>query len=198
MTILIFGKVQLEGMKDDPFSTFSMELWFERALKLDPNDSDACSEKLSWLKPKWHGDPGGAELLAFGKQCAATKNWTTGITLLGADALFIYGVQIHRGGSGDYLRRPDNWSVIQSVYEEFFKHHPRDYVNLTKYACLAATAGRVGIAHLTFQKLGDHETPWSGDPGSTPELIKQIRERNEHQIGELLKAQNPQPAKSPR
>ena len=30
-----------------------MELWFQRAMELNPNDYDACNYKLLYLEPKW-------------------------------------------------------------------------------------------------------------------------------------------------
>jgi hypothetical protein len=62
----------------------SMEKWFTRAMEADGNNQPACSAKLNWLDPKWHGSV--EEMLAFGRECRDTKNWRTGITLLLADA----------------------------------------------------------------------------------------------------------------
>jgi len=40
------------------FSRPEMEQWFQRAMKLDTNNYAACSSKLHFLKPMWHGTPG--------------------------------------------------------------------------------------------------------------------------------------------
>ena len=39
---------------------------------------------MDWLDPKWHGSV--EEMLAFGRACAATKNWQADITLVAVDA----------------------------------------------------------------------------------------------------------------
>ena len=41
-----------------------MEEWFRRAMKADPGNYSACSSKLYYLEPKWHGSE--EEMLAFG------------------------------------------------------------------------------------------------------------------------------------
>jgi hypothetical protein len=60
----------------------AMETWFERAMTADGNDLEACLQKLDWLDPRWHGGDTHDEMMAFARQCAATGNWRSGITLI--------------------------------------------------------------------------------------------------------------------
>src|SRR5208283_2826942 len=41
-----------------------MELWFERAMQLDPNNYEACHSKLHYLYPQWYGSRD--DMIAFG------------------------------------------------------------------------------------------------------------------------------------
>src|SRR5258705_3885966 len=50
-----------------------MELWFERAMKLDTNNSLACQTKLQYLMPKWYGSE--KEMLDFGRECVNSSQW---------------------------------------------------------------------------------------------------------------------------
>ena len=47
--------------------------WFERGPDLDPDDRRPYRAKLTWLEPKWYGSAD--EVLAFGRECAATGRW---------------------------------------------------------------------------------------------------------------------------
>ena len=106
----------------------AMETWFERAMKADGNDQGACWSKLDWLDPKWYGGNSPEEMMAFGKACAATKNWHTGITLLAADAHLRYSGMLEQAAETPYMKSPDVWSEIQMVYDEYLKHYPKDNV----------------------------------------------------------------------
>ena len=61
-----------------------MELWFRRAMELDPNDYDACSAKCLYLEPKWYGSID--EMLAFGRACVTNKLWGGRVPLMLVDA----------------------------------------------------------------------------------------------------------------
>jgi hypothetical protein len=153
----------------------TMELWFERAMKADGNDRTACWSKLDWLAPKWHGTA--EEMLAFGRQCRDTKNWRTGITLLVADAHWrIAGM---RGQDQiAYLKSPEVWADIQSVYDEYLKHHPEDDVARNKYATFCYLSAHYREAEEQYVALGDRIAQWSEFPYVPLNELKRNRERN--------------------
>jgi hypothetical protein len=154
----------------------TMELWFDRAMKADGDDYEACFTKLDWLDPKWHGSV--EEMLAFGRACRATKNWRVGITLLAADAhLRNYATMFGPAErSTSYLASPEVWSEIQSVFDEYLEHHPTHHPVRSKYAFLAYRAAKFPEAHAQFQALGDHLTTWWAFPNLPLEELKQIRD----------------------
>jgi len=152
------------------------ETWFERAMETDGDDERACWAKLDWLDPKWHGGDSFYEMLEFGQACAATKNWHTGITLLAADAHLRVCSQFDVVETVKYLRRPEVWDEITSVYDEYLQHHPDDDVQRSKYAMLLFKAARYPQAHTQFQAVGDRLTPWKTFPFYPLATMKQARE----------------------
>ncbi len=154
----------------------AMETWFERAMTTDGNDLNACTCKLDWLDPKWHGGDSFDEMLAFGEACRVTENWRAGITLLDGDAHFQYWSHLPIEERVRYLRRPDVWSHIQSTYDEYLKHFPHDDVCRSKYAYFCAVGGRHLEAHAQFQALGDRLTMWPRFPNVPLEALKGLRD----------------------
>ena len=115
----------------------TMETWFERAMTVDGNSHQACYQKLDWLDPKWYGGDSFDQIIAFGRACAATKNWHNGITLLVADAHFRRWARLPQGPErAKYMRSPEVWNDIKGVYEEYFKHYPDDDVQRSKFAMI--------------------------------------------------------------
>jgi hypothetical protein len=154
----------------------AMETWFERAMTADGNDEGACLTKLDWLDPKWHGGDSFDELMAFGEACRATGNWRAGITLLDGDAHLRYYSHLPREEGVRYMRRPEVWSHIRSIYDEYLGHYPNDDMLRSKYAFLCAAGAHHREAHAQFQKLGDRLTTWPVFPNVPLEALKSTRD----------------------
>jgi hypothetical protein len=154
----------------------TMELWFERALKANGDDRRACWSKLDWLDPKWHGSV--EDMLAFGRACRDTKNSRTGITLLVADAHWRIACMLGGEKQPKYLAMPEVWADIQSVYDEYLKHHPVDDVARSKFATFCYLSAHYREAEVQYVALGDHLTQWSEFPYVPLNQLKQNRERN--------------------
>lgn len=152
----------------------TMELWFERAMQADGSMVSSCLTKLDWLDPKWHGSL--EEMLAFGHACAETKNWRDGITLLAGDAHRRYCSLISQRDAYQYLRKPEVWSEIQAVYDEFFKHYPDNAVARSKYASICTLGGYYAEAHAQFVILGDRLTSWPDFPFFPLPTLKEMRD----------------------
>lgn len=154
----------------------AMETWFRRAMLADGNDYNACWNKLDWLDPKWYGESY-EEMIDFGRACAATGNWRTGITLLVADAHFRYFYHLTGNEAEHYLDRPEVWAEIKPVYEEYLKHYPNDYAQKSKYAMFCYFARQMRKAHDLFQDLGENLTTWPSSPHFSLPQMKQMRDR---------------------
>ena len=152
----------------------TMESWFDRAMRANGDNYNACQTKLDWLDPKWHGTA--EEMLAFGRACRATGNWRAGITLLVGDAHQRHASSLGPAGRSRYLGRPDVWSEIRAVYDEYLAHHPHNNVARSKYAALAYLGGHYREAHAQFEALGDRLTTWPISPYYPLETLKRMRD----------------------
>lgn len=155
----------------------SMETWFERAMTTNANDYQACLQKLDWLDPKWYGGDSFDPMIAFGRACAATRNWHNGITLLVADAHFRRWARLPQGPERvAYMRTPEVWNEIRTAYEEYFKHYPDDDLQRSKYAMICYFGAHYPAAHAQFQALGDRLTTWQGPPNLQLQRLIKARE----------------------
>lgn len=99
-----------------------LETWFTRALALDTNDYAACSTKLIYLQPKWHGSA--EELLAFGRECARSTAWGGRIPLILVDTHEALANTLQRGERPAYWKNPSVWPDLKSAYDKFFALNP--------------------------------------------------------------------------
>jgi hypothetical protein len=121
-------------------------------MEADGSNRFACEAKMNWLEPKWYGSVD--DLLAFGRACRETKNWRAGITLLGAHAHLRASKYLLADERTKYFRSAQVWDEIRGIYTEYLEHCPDDYLARSEYAGFSYMAGRWGIAHKQFQKLG--------------------------------------------
>lgn len=102
-----------------------MELWFDRAMELNPANYRACEAKLTWLLPKWHGDAKAAR--AFGLECLNSTVWKGNVPLILKEAHEHLARQAEwekRETREEYLARPEVWKEIQLSFERFFELNP--------------------------------------------------------------------------
>ena len=150
-----------------------MELWFDRAMKIDGDDLGPCLAKLDWLDPKWHGSS--EAMIAFGRACRDTKNWRGGITLLVAEAHLRHSRTLPGSGQVDYLKTPEVWADIRPVFDEYLEHRPDDRVARSKFAAIGFLAGHLPEAQAQFEILGDRLTSWPDFPSIPLEELEQMR-----------------------
>jgi hypothetical protein len=134
-----------------------METWFRRAMQADPDSFDACSAKLNYLLPKWHGSL--EATLGFADQCLRTKNWHSCIPLIE-----VFGMkELYRCYSPDAFghswKHPLLWSRIQAAFEGMLAAYPEDRAMHSHYALLCYQADKWKLAHPHFEKLGSK--PWA-------------------------------------
>lgn len=144
-----------------------MEEWFARAMKADPNNFQACALKAEYLQPKWHGSE--KDLLAFGRECLAGKNWKARLPLILADAHLTLSYYRRDEKSGalvlgevwgetdpKYWTRAEVWKDVQAAYEGCLAQLPRAMFDRSMYAKLACWCGQWEIADRQFTILGDN------------------------------------------
>jgi hypothetical protein len=118
-----------------------MEKWFERAMKADPKNYQACRAKLNFLAPRWYGSRD--DLLAFGRQCVANTNWAGQVPLTLVEA----HRDFYRSLSGDdrkgYWLYSDVWPDIKASYERFAQANPDETHFRYPYAWYAFSCGQM-------------------------------------------------------
>jgi hypothetical protein len=132
-----------------------MEKWFKRTMAASPDAMNACRRKLAYLYPRWHGS--NEEMLAFGRECAATGNWWGPLPEILIEAY----EEIAKFSTGDakaLYRAPATWRDMNSVYGAFLEAYPDSpraphYRNLlAKWACHCE---RWEVAAKLFAQIGD-------------------------------------------
>jgi hypothetical protein len=114
-----------------------MELWFNRAMTLDPNNYEACKNKLHYLYPQWYGSRD--EMIAFGRECVASTNWGGYVPMILVDAHTDCNTYSQDSDEVKqaYWKQPDVWPDIKAAYDRFFEIKPNAtdiYKNYAWYA----------------------------------------------------------------
>ena len=99
-----------------------MELWFQRAMELDPNSYAACGRKSYYLEPKWYGSP--EDLLKFGRECVASEKWGGRVPLVLVDAHMRLVRYVPDGKQKEYWKRPEVWKDLKAGFDKFFENCP--------------------------------------------------------------------------
>ncbi len=113
-----------------------MELWFSRAMALNPKNEQACRNKLHYLYPLWYGLR--EAMLAFGKECVASTNWGGNVPLILCEAHWDYSYFLKQDAEREgYWKRPDVWPDIKAAFERFFQLNPGEIGGRHQYAWYA-------------------------------------------------------------
>jgi hypothetical protein len=114
----------------------AMELWFNRAMAINPDCSEACEKKLHYLYPQWYGSR--EDMVAFGRECVASTNWGGNVPLILSDAHREYWLYLQDPeAKTNYWKIPDVWPDIQASFDRFFQLNPEAtgyYHNYAWYA----------------------------------------------------------------
>ena len=118
-----------------------MELWFQRAMKLEPDNYEACRGKLHYLLPEWYGSRD--DMVAFGRECVASTNWGGHVPLTLVDAHSDFARTLPDVEARNaYWRLPDVWPDIKAGYEKFSKINPDATQFRYPYALYAFRCGQ--------------------------------------------------------
>jgi hypothetical protein len=130
-----------------------MELWFHRAMELDPNNYDACDAKLRYLLARWYGSD--SETLEFGRECVRNKHWGGHVPLILMDAHnFIQAMLPDESEKTNYWKRPEVWADLKSAFDRFFALNPQATGWYHDYAMFAYKAGQWDALNTLIPKLG--------------------------------------------
>jgi hypothetical protein len=134
-----------------------MELWFNRAMKANPDDYEACVNKLYYLEPKWYGSAD--EMLKFGEECVKGGNWDSGIPYIYVKAHLDLAAYTEAVGAQDgeavyFTSHPEAWDEIRAVHQELMKHRPMSNYKKMEFARIAAWMGHWKEANQMLDEAG--------------------------------------------
>jgi hypothetical protein len=149
-----------------------MELWFERAMKADPDNVAACLTKLTYLEPKWHGSP--EEMLQFGQSCFKTQNWEGFLPMLMATSHYRLSEYLDADAKAQYYRSPAFRADITMVHAAYLQKHADDNYWRTEYVKHLVQMGDLAEARKQVKIIGDNYSRLSATPAAFAELRKKI------------------------
>ncbi len=131
----------------------TMESWFQRAIKADPNNIYAYSCKAYFLQPRWYGTPD--DEVKSVQECVATQNWTFKIPMVLASGLD----SVADNGDRDIFAHDEVWKLAESTYRKYLEIYPRS----TKYRSYFLRAAFLGnhqdVVREQYKILGKN---WDG------------------------------------
>lgn len=150
-----------------------MEAWFKAGLSADPLDYGLHDAKMTFLTPRWGGDP--VDLLKFGRECATKVVRGSRIPLILHEAHLDLADMLHhskRGTRAQYFRQDEVYRELKELFEACLAVDPTPEV-LNRYVKTAFEANDYTTAHLLFQRIADR---WSGRVWKSWEEYAQHRE----------------------
>ena len=138
-----------------------MEKWFDRAMKADPNNYQACRAKLHFLLPEWYGSRD--DMLEFGRECVASTNWGGDVPLILVDAHSQFYSTLRRQERRGYWLSPDVWPDIQASYEKYAQLNPDETRFRYPYAWYAFNCLQTNdlVEQINLIRTNDGEVDYS-------------------------------------
>jgi hypothetical protein len=137
-----------------------MEKWFARAMTADPDNARACSAKLLYLAPKWHGAPDRSEAIGFAWQCVRTAN-TVGMLPSVAFSNLAVPVPRHEELTPEvrdllfaHYSSPALWWATHAAATVVRRARPDLTLLRGEHARLACVAGRFDVAKRALDAMG--------------------------------------------
>jgi hypothetical protein len=133
----------------------TMEMWFQRAIKTDPNNFGAYAAKMYYLQPRWYAG-NGTEVWKFSQECIASQNWSANIPMVlakGLDQFFEYGDPL-------VFTRPPIWKKVEATYRKYLSLYPRSSHIRTYFLKAAYVGHHPNVLREQYNILGanwDHE-----------------------------------------
>ena len=152
-----------------------MDLWFHRAMELNPDYYDACSLKLFYLEPKWYGTV--QDMLGFGRECVLNKRWGGHVPLILLDAhVDIRNQFVEADQRTGYWKQPQVWKDIKSAFARFFELNPDAVGWYHDYVWYAYQAEDWATLNTLIPKLGSINYNYFGGKGEFDKMVALAKE----------------------
>ena len=153
-----------------------MEKWFLRAMALDPANYTACQHKMFYLEPKWHGSE--ADMLAFGRECAASRKWKGRVPLILAEAHDALARYVPQENRDRYWKQPHVWKDIRSAYETYFSSPDAEQRWRHNYVRYAHWCGQWNVLYEQVPKMGWTNYPFFGGKEAFDQMARTAKEKS--------------------
>ena len=141
-----------------------MELWFQRAMKADPDNAAACTTKMNYLEPKWYGS--NQLMYSFGNACFSTNNWDADLPFLLLNACDRIAAHLDEQTKSSFYKTPQIARRIKATITAHLKHYPEDHFTRTAFISYLLKTGDVLEARRQFDRLGDNYSRRAMSPAS--------------------------------
>lgn len=151
-----------------------MEQWFQRAITADPADYDACSAKLYYLEPKWHGSD--EEMIEFGRECVRSETWNGRVPLILVDAHESLSKYFREPAAKKaYWLRKGVWPDLQASFEKFFKLYPEASSWRHNYALYAFRCEAWDTLNTQLPLLGEVNYSYFGGREAYEQMVEEAK-----------------------
>jgi hypothetical protein len=150
-----------------------LELWFGRAMAIDPNSYEACASKRYYLEPKWYGS--GAEMLKFGRECVQSKEWGHRVGRILADAHVSLAEYLEPAHRPDYWKQPNVWPDIQMSFDRLLLDSSATPKDRNLYARFAAWCGQWSAFNRLISEVGEVDYDLFGGKAEFDRLVELAR-----------------------
>jgi hypothetical protein len=152
-----------------------MEVWFQRAMNLNPNSYDAVSAKYNYLYPKWHGSWKAQHDFAW--NCVESSKWGGHVPLIMLDFHDDYARNL-RVNKERYFRQERVFREVQAALDRFFELNPEETGWHHNYFWYAWCAKRWDIAKRELALIEDDiNYDYFGGEGKFQQMVKDVKEQ---------------------
>ena len=146
-----------------------MELWFRRAMTVDPACYDAAYSKAWYLQPKWHGSA--EEAISFGRECVESKEWKGRVPLMLWEAHRMLANDKASGLKDAHWTHTGVWEDVRDSFERFFELNPDAIGWRHDYALYAFKCGQFDKFLDLLPTMGWVNHPYFGGEKRFAEMV---------------------------
>ena len=127
---------------------------------------------LDYLDPRWYGTE--EEMLAFGRECAASGQWESNTPLLVVEAHCRLMKCLPAPQRERYFKNDEVWNDLRSVFEELLARRPNDRQHESQFAYFCHLCGHDDLAALHFRRTDKAYPMGHFDNGRVQSIREQL------------------------
>jgi hypothetical protein len=163
------ARAMLTVLRGQNAGASEFDTWFDRAMAADPDDADACRDKLGYLAHQRGAGP--EQMIRFGRQCLRDGNWASPIPTVLTEA-HAWLADRYSADPAAYWLLPGVWDDVRLVYEGYTKRFPDNVGYRNGLARYAVLCHQWKVADEQFKTLGDNADPAPFGNGSAAALAE--------------------------